>query len=116
LGNVLSQVQSFLEVEKEEIRKKTSGRRTFSVTINERQMMEGLFYSFFRANDFGVDEGVWVEVVAGEHAVFGALWFSEKRDSFYIITEQEIRSNIVEIREADEYQLILMQKNELPLF
>ena len=111
--NVLSEVQSFLEVEKEEIRKKTSSRRTFSVTINERQTVEGLFYSFFRANDFGVEEGVWVEVVAGEHAVFGALWFSEKRNSFYVITEQEIRSNIVEIREADEYQLILMQENAL---
>ena len=113
LGNVLSQVQSFLEVEKEEIRKTTSSRRTFSVTINERQTIEGLFYSFFSANDFGVEEGVWVEVVAGEHAVFGALWFSEKRDSFYVITEQEIRSNFVEIREADEYQLILMQENAL---
>ena len=111
--NILSEVQSFLEVEKEEIKKKTSRRRTFSATITERQNVDNLFYSYFRADDFGIEEGLWVELVYGEHAIFGALWFSEKKNSFYIITEQEIRTDHVEIREADEYQLIQMQETAL---
>ena len=111
--SVLSEVQSFLEIEKEEIRKKTSTRRTFYATIFERQNTDTLFYSYFRANDFGIEEGLWVEVVYGEQVSFGALWFSEKKDAFYVITEQEIRTDRVEIREADEYQLILMQENAL---
>ena len=83
-SSLLSQVQSFLEVEKEEIRKKTSNRRTFSANIYECQTIEGLYYSFFRANDFGIEEGVWVEVVAGEYAIFGDLWFlREKRVLLY---------------------------------
>jgi hypothetical protein len=113
LSSVLSQVQVFLAVEKEEIRKKTSNRKTFSANICERQTVDGLYYSFFGANDFKIGEGVSVEVVAGEHTIFGALWFSEKKDSFYVITEQEIHSSTVGIREADEYELILMQENAL---
>ena len=108
--NVLSEVKLFLEVEKEEIKKKISSRRTFLATIIERQNVDTLFFSYFKANDFGIEEGLWVEVVYGEQTVFGTLGFSENKDSFYVITEQELLTEQVEIREADESQLILMQE------
>jgi hypothetical protein len=111
--NVLSEVKLFLEVEKEEITKKISSRRTFLATIIERQNVDNLFFSYFKANDFGIEEGLWVEVVYGEQTVFGTLGFSENKDSFYIITEQELQTEQVEIREADESQLIQMQETAL---
>jgi hypothetical protein len=61
----------------------------YSANIYERQTIEDQFYSFFKANDFGIEEGAWVEVTADEHTMFGGLFFSEKRAFYYIITEQE---------------------------
>jgi superfamily I DNA and/or RNA helicase len=112
-GDLLDNVKSFLEVEKQEIRKKTSSRSVYWVTITQREQIDDLYYSFLSTHDFRLEEGLWVEIICGDYLTFGALWYSEKKGYFYVITEQEITANHVGLREADEYQLVLMQEEAI---
>lgn len=51
-----------------------------------------------------------MEIRSDGHTQFGALWYSERQKCYYIITEEPVPTDHAQIREADEYQLILMQQ------
>jgi Cdc6-like AAA superfamily ATPase len=108
--DLLDQIGQFLRVEKSEIQKKQLRRRFINIYIHKSQHDDDLWYSFFSSRDLRIEEGTWVEIRSGGHPQFGALWYSEKEKLFYLITDTPIPTSNVQIREADEYQLILMQE------
>jgi hypothetical protein len=109
-SNLLDQIGQFLRVEKGEVQKKQLRRRFTEIFIRKSQHVDDLWYSFFSSHDLRIEEGTWVEIRSEAHSQFGALWYSEKEKLFYLITETPIPVSDVQIREADEYQLILMQE------
>lgn len=107
----LSVITGFLEVEKSEVMKQQSRRRTFEVFISESFKDEDLWYSFTDTDSLKIEEGSWVEISFKGSTLYGSLWFSDKRNRFYLITESPVpKWTYVKIREADEVQLVLMQE------
>ncbi|MEM2741710.1 MAG: AAA domain-containing protein [Nitrososphaeria archaeon] len=104
----------FLKVEKDEVIKRQSRRRAFKVFISESFKDEDLWYSFTTTDNLKIEEGSWVEINFDHSKIYGSLWFSDKRNCFYLITEIPIHARTyVIIREADEFQLVLMQEQAL---
>ncbi|MGB9960008.1 MAG: AAA domain-containing protein [Candidatus Bathyarchaeales archaeon] len=109
----LNNALDFLEVEKSEVFERQSRRRVFKVFISESFKDEDLWYSFTTANKLKIEEGSWVEINS-DFKAYGSLWFSDKRNRFYLITDVPIPARThVKIREADEVQLVLMQEQAL---
>ncbi|MEM2108036.1 MAG: AAA domain-containing protein [Candidatus Bathyarchaeia archaeon] len=114
LCETLRIVTEFLEIEKEEVLKQQSRRRQYRVFIFESFEDENLWYSFTNTNNLKIEEGSWVEIDGGYFRIYGSLWFSDRRNQFYLITERPIpKLTEVKIREADEVQLVLMQEEAL---
>ena len=112
---LLDDIETFLEKEKEEYLKEQQFKDFYSIYISERKKVDDLFYSFFRKEGLDIEEGSWVEVKSDNMSMFASLWFSEKK-GFYLITEEPIPFNNVKIAEADALQLVLMQEKALKFF
>ena len=106
----LTNVAEFLKVEKSEVEKKQSRKRYHKLNISEAFEDDGLWYSFTNRDNLPLEDGSWVEIRYDRLNLYGSVWFSEKRKRFYLITESRVPSSSVEIREADEIQLVLMQE------
>lgn len=102
-------ISDFLKREKTEIKKKQMAKPSFKAYVSERVEDDGLWYSFTDRDSLPVEEGSWVEINCG-HVLYGSLEFSEEKKRFYTITEESIPFGNMEVKEADEYQLVLMQE------
>lgn len=111
--DIFDHMRRFLETEKVEIAGNQAKKRLHRIYISEVEEIEGLWYSFFKADSLEIEESSWVEIKSERSTLYGSLWYSEKRKEFYLITEEQLPTKNHEIREANEYQLILMQEEAL---
>jgi len=109
----LSEAAEFLKVEKFEVERKQARKRSYELYISEAFEDDGFWYSFTDRDNLPIEEGSWVEIRSDRLALYGIIWFSEKRKRFYLITETRVPPSNVKVREADEIQLVLMQENAL---
>ncbi|MHA1972662.1 MAG: DUF655 domain-containing protein [Candidatus Hodarchaeales archaeon] len=109
---LLNVASHHLQLEINEEKKNFNKRRSIQVTVSRRLQKGPLHYLFLEKQSEleTLTDGQWISI--GDSFTYGSYWVNENGIP-YIVTDREISSSNLRIKEADSLQLLISQQDAL---